>query len=392
MSALTTQPARRRLATVATAAAAAALLAGASPAAAQARAAAGTAVGARAASGGTWGTAEEVPGSAALNTGGNAVVQAVACPSAGSCAAGGYYTPAGGSPPAQVFVVSEVHGTWRKAEQIPGTDALNTGGSAQVYSVSCASAGNCSAGGYYSVGFDGDLHAFVANEVNGTWGKAKQVAAALNVGGGGGVDSVSCASAGNCIAGGAYNEGSTGGFFTQAFVVSQVHGTWGKAKEVPGTDALNTGGLAHVDSLSCTSAGNCSAGGYYTANATGFPQQAFVATQTNGTWGTAKEVPATAALNKGGNADVTSVSCTSPGNCSAGGSYTDGSGRHQVFLVTETNGAWGSAEEVPGSAALNKGGSAEILSVSCAPAGNCSAGGDYYDASHHLQAFAVSQT
>jgi hypothetical protein len=394
MSTRTAQPARRRLPAIAAAAAAtatAALLAGASPATAQARAAASIAAGAQAAAGGTWGTAEEVPGSAALNTGGNAVVQAVSCPSAGNCAAGGYYTPAGGSPPAQVFVVSEVHGTWRKAEQIPGTAALNTGGSAQVNSVSCASAGNCSVGGYYAVGFDGDLHAFVANEVNGTWGKAKQVAAALNVGGGGGVDSVSCASAGNCIAGGAYNEGSAGGFFTQAFVVSQVHGTWGKAKEVPGTDALNTGGGAAVTSVSCTSASNCSAGGYYATDATGFPQQAFVVTQTNGTWGKAKEVPGTAALNAGGSAQVTSVSCASAGNCSAGGSYEDSSGHFQMFVISQVHGTWDKAKEIPGTAALNAGGFAQVTSVSCASAGNCSVGGFYKDASGNQQGFLVSQ-
>jgi hypothetical protein len=53
---------------------------------------------------------------------------------------------------------------------------------------------------------------------------------------------------------------------------------------------------------------------------------------------------------------------------------------------------WGTAEEVPGTAALNQGGSAQITSVSCAAAGNCSAGGDYTDSSGHQQAFVDSQT
>ncbi len=39
--------------------------------------------------------------------------------------------------------------TWGKAEKVPGTAALNQGGDAQVRSVSCAAAGNCSAGGLY---------------------------------------------------------------------------------------------------------------------------------------------------------------------------------------------------------------------------------------------------
>jgi hypothetical protein len=33
-----------------------------------------------------------------------------------------------------------------------------------------------------------------------------------------------------------------------------------------------------------------------------------------------------------------SVSCASAGNCSAGGDYTDGAGRQQAFVVAETNG------------------------------------------------------
>jgi hypothetical protein len=39
---------------------------------------------------------------------------------------------------------------------------------------------------------------------------------------------------------------------------------WGRALEVPGTRALNQGGNAEVSSLSCASAGNSSAGGFYT--------------------------------------------------------------------------------------------------------------------------------
>jgi hypothetical protein len=96
-----------------------------------------------------------------------------------------------------------------------------------------------------------------------------------------------------------------------------------------------------------------------------------------GAWGKAEAVPGLAALNTGGNAAVTSVSCARAGNCSAGGFYTDRSGRVQGFVVGETGGAWGTAEAVPGLAALNTGGNAAVTSVSCARAGNCSAGGDY---------------
>jgi hypothetical protein len=61
--------------------------------------------------------------------------------------------------------------------------------------------------------------------------------------------------------------------------------------------------------------------------------QAFVVTQANDTWGTAEEVPGTAALNIGGDAQVTSLSCTAAGQCSAGGYYNGGG--YQAFVVTE---------------------------------------------------------
>jgi hypothetical protein len=62
-----------------------------------------------------------------------------------------------------------------------------------------------------------------------------------------------------------------------------------------------------------------------------------------------------------------------------------------VFVIAQAGGTWANATEVPGTAALNKGGWAQIYSVSCAPAGNCSAGGYYTDNDGHIQAFVVSQ-
>jgi hypothetical protein len=88
---------------------------------------------------------------------------------------------------------------------------------------------------------------------------------------------------------------------------------------------------------------------------------------------------------------ASAVSCRLAGNCAAGGFYSDRSGHGQVFVVSERNGSWGKAIEVPGSGTLNKGGGAFIGSVSCASAGNCAAGGFYTDGTHRQQAFVVSQ-
>ena len=85
------------------------------------------------------------------------------------------------------------------------------------------------------------------------------------------------------------------------------------------------------------------------------------------------------------------VECPTVGECVAGGSYTDGSG-HRAFVAIEKNGVWGSAVEVPGTAVLNSGGIAAAYSVSCAAAGECAAGGSYFDGSNHNQAFVVDST
>src|SRR5262249_26237541 len=78
----------------------------------------------------------------------------------------------------------------------------------------------------------------------------------------------------------------------QAFVVNLTNGTWGRAIEVPGAAALNTGGDASVDSVSCVSAGNCTAVGNYRDGTDPLPPlRPFAVRQTNGTWGQAITAP-----------------------------------------------------------------------------------------------------
>ncbi len=337
--------------------------------------------------GGNLGRAIEVPGTARLNAGDAAEVDSVSCVAPGDCAAGGFYEDGRGK--GQAFVVSETNGRWGKAIAVPGAARLNTDGSAEVTSVSCPAAGDCAAVGYYTDG-RGRRQGFLVSETAGRWGKAIEVpgTAKLNTGGSAGVDSVSCAAPGDCSAAGYYVEcrsaadptcsSTDSPFFIEVFVVSERNGHWGKAIEVPGTATLNTGGNAEVRSVSCAAPGDCAAGGLYTVPHS--RQQAFVVSQTNGHWGKASEVPGTAKLNAGGLAAVGSVSCAAPGNCAAGGFYTDydqGSEEVNAFVVSDTNGSWGNAIEVPGTAQLNTGGDAGVESISCTATGECAASGSY---------------
>jgi len=82
-----------------------------------------------------------------------------------------------------------------------------------------------------------------------------------------------------------------------------------------------------------------------------------------GTWQQAAPVVGLPALNAGGGANALQVSCSSAGNCAVGGFYRDKAHDDQAFVVSEEGGRWARAIEVPGTAALNTGEGAATTSV-----------------------------
>jgi hypothetical protein len=306
-------------------------------------------------------------------------ISTVSCASPGNCGAGGVFVDHSGF--IYPSVADEQRGVWdhpAKVEGLPAPQYANT--EAGMVSVSCASPGNCSAGGLYGVGYNSA--AFVVSEKQGRWGSADRITGLpdLDTSEDAEIESVSCGSPGNCSAGGYYDTSST----QQAFVVTEQHGIWGAAEPVAGLPQLNTGGLATIESVSCAWGLNCSAGGYYSTKTS---IQAFVVTQQNGRWGKARDLPTP--VNGEGSA-IDAVSCAWPGNCSAAGYYGTSSGQ-QAFVVSENFGTWAAAEPVPGLAGLNKGGNAQIYALSCASPGNCSAGGYYGTSVTFSAAFVVTE-
>lgn len=379
---------------------------------------------------GVWGSPQEEPGVAQLNSGGDASVTAISCFAAGECGVSGYYSDNTGI---QTFVGSQASGTWDGSIQLPGSESgfgepvsescpafarctvggfltdvhgndqpyvddqgpsfdwradpsqtgepTMGGGSARVTSVSCKSAGNCTAGGWYSVDFR--QGAFVADEVNGAWRPAGIVAGSLNKGGNAQVSQVSCAAAGNCAAVGGYAPAANQ---QTPFVKEEKSGVWGPAVQLPGVAALNTFHYAAATSVSCTAPGDCTVEGYYniaktkTAPTT---QADFVATEKNGVWGTAIEVPGMGALNTGRAGTPGPVSCVSPGTCSAAGGYKTAGGKFQVWSDSERGGKWANAAPLPGLISVNTGDS-EVNGLSCAAVSSCGLVG-YYTDSHGLE-------
>ena len=340
---------------------------------------------------GTWGSA--MPVAQSLNVGDFGEVYSVSCPSAGNCAATGYYGSVAQSSNTEPFVISERNGAWGTAIEVPGIADLSAGEFSRANWISCSSAGNCALGGFYA---DRKASpAFVASEHDGRWRPAIEVPGLAKVSAGlATVESVSCSAPGNCAAAGYYQ---TSKFHIgvdstkwQAFAVAERNGTWGKIVPLlripPVTDDLSVPGVK-VASMSCPSTGNCMASGvFWTAHGL----QAFVVGENKGHWGTIRTVLGSGALNRGGFAEAMSVSCPSAGNCLVGGYFSGVDGHRQAFIAGQRNGRWSKAVEVPGSKRLNVGGVGEVTSVSCAAIGQCSVGGGF-KSHHRFQAFVASQ-
>lgn len=272
-----------------------------------------------------------------------ASIAAVSCSAPGDCTAAGQYTlaPGGAGAKTKGFVVTETNGHWGSAVSMSG----------KITDVSCWSPGNCGAVG----------NGFVVNQTSGHWGPVTKIqepigTTSVAVGG------ISCPSNGSCVTEGTFYNANG----WSAFVLVEDNGRWAKPGAINlSFTAMNTS----LFSVSCTSRGNCVAGGeYLLPGFGGMDWQAFVVEETNGLWGIAHEV----APGLPGDSSVAGVSCTAPGNCSGAGMAGS-----EGYVIDEKNGHWGPGEKVPGtlaSADIRSGGAGPI---SCTSPGNCAATGGW---------------
>jgi hypothetical protein len=118
----------------------------------------------------TWDDAIAVPGLASL-TASLVLPKSVSCSSGGDCVLVGTYVSSIGPEP---FVVRENGAVWGTAIEAPGAAAINVGGDSVLQSVSCYTNGNCSAVGYFlnSVGV---VQPMVITQTNGVWGNVQSL-------------------------------------------------------------------------------------------------------------------------------------------------------------------------------------------------------------------------
>ncbi|MHB1252502.1 MAG: hypothetical protein ACYC0I_10280 [Acidimicrobiales bacterium] len=129
--------------------------------------------------------------------------------------------------------------------------------------------------------------------------------------------------------------------------------------------------------LSCPSPGNCVAGGSYAA---GTNQAGLLLNEVGGVWRapTVATPPSDAAANLSGGVSIYGVACGATGNCSAVGTYYDKSSNVQSFVKSEVGGRWLAATKIvlPANALQNHQ-SSQVHSIACGAAGACSAVGTY---------------
>jgi hypothetical protein len=158
------------------------------------------------------------------------------------------------------------------------------------------------------------------------------------------LSSVACPEAGACTAVGWYFDNDENG---QGLLVTQNADSWQPGVEVtlPG-NAVN--GLekqsAGLDWISCASLGNCLATGVYTD--IGYNSQGLLLSEVNGTWQSGIESPLPANASTVQYAAADQSDCTGAGDCTVIGQYNDRRGDVLGYLLSEHNGAWGKATEL----------------------------------------------
>jgi hypothetical protein len=213
------------------------------------------------------------------------------------------------------FVVDEKNGTWGNAQPIPGLATLTTRSFAWADNISCGAIGDCTVAGAYGAG--PHMLPFTATETNGTWGNASELPGVPAAD----TDAIartalSCPATRDCTLAVDYYVLMPALNPLGVFTATEHNGTWGKPQAIPGLPSPGSNQGAYVGGLSCSTAGNCGAGGYY-LNAARWPSfpGAFVASEVNGTWGRAHHV--TVPGIGGDNGQVTAISCPAAGYCGA---------------------------------------------------------------------------
>ena len=243
--------------------------------------------------------------------------------------------------------------------------------------LSCVSAGNCEAGGAYT-NTHGDVEGLLLNETAGTWTAPSTLIAPADAAANPGVTiyDLSCGALGNCAAVGSYS--NTAGA-TEAFVANEVSGHWGAAHAVTlPANALVKGQNALVRSVDCPAAGTCSAVGNYEDNdPLASRNEGFSLSETKNSWGPAREITFATRTNFNPFVSMSQIACSASTDCTAVGSFIDANDVTEGLLLDENNGVWANARSLALPANASAFAGASLSAVTCVRGSSCAVLGTF---------------
>jgi hypothetical protein len=282
-------------------------------------------------------------------------------------------------------------GEWERAQPAQFDEGVQHGyPSARLHSASCASPGNCTAVGSFK-NSAGRTEAFTMTSNDGEWEQARpaEFDAGINLESRSDYfTSVSCSTPRNCTAVGWF-----GNFYNhaEAFTMTSNDGEWEQARPAQFGEGIQSDQPdALFGSVSCASPGNCTAVGNFKNNADHY--EAFTMTSNDGQWEQARPAEFAAGIQHESRGDYfTSVSCPTPRNCTAVGWFGNSYGHTEAFTMTSNDGQWEQARPAEFAAGIqHQLRLGAFYSVSCASAGNCTAVGHFMNSYGYYEAFTMT--
>ncbi|NBS30934.1 MAG: hypothetical protein EBS76_10555, partial [Actinobacteria bacterium] len=285
---------------------------------------------------------------------------------------------------------------WGPVETLifPSGSQTTTTPDSAIMDVACATDDLCIAAGFFK-NADDEKQAFTAVLTDGVWSAATPVVIddALQAGDkNSNFQHVSCGSDTSCTTVGRFKN-SENGFSLMSQTYSA--GTWSDSETISIVDvgqAANS--QATATALSCTTTTDCSITGYF-YNEDG-NQDLLVVDMVDGVWQTGERpLFADGLTDSSLEVEATSLSCSSAGNCHAGGQFYSADGTYEAFIISSDEGVWGTAnrvayatdtERTPASA------NDALTAISCVPDGECTAVGYFEDNSANGQGFILPLT
>jgi Bacterial Ig-like domain (group 3) len=168
-------------------------------------------------------------------------------------------------------------------------------------------------------------------------------------------------------------------------------GIWGTPQPVPGLAALvsTTVTVSQVNDIHCSTPGNCVAIGDYDAP-NDYYNVPFVVSETNGIWGSVQSVSGITPDPAVGDSLLGSLTCGTPDYCIATGSVTGSDGVQHNFLLPETDGVWSTATIMDFSSLPGATGG-WVAALSCPADDSCTATG-YYVGPSGMLPFTMDET